>query len=102
MTEMLERVAEAIDPMPWSDLAAATWSPIQVVNAKHAARVAARHAIEAMREPTQAMVDEAEAADDPGSSIFGDPPEPCRHADAWRIMIDVALSKASPSGEEQP
>ncbi len=76
MSEMIERVALALEPkcraFGKGDM------PMQV------AREFARAAIEALREPTDAMVkagyrDDSEGAND------------CDTADQWRRMIDAAL-----------
>jgi hypothetical protein len=53
----------------------------------------ARAAIEAMREPTDSMIQSAVAKDDPGSSVFNEPYVPISHEEAWRAMIDAALGK---------
>ena len=52
---------------------------------KAAAEAAARAAIEAMREPTDAMIDAANVMDDGHAVEYGD------HKLAWQAMIDAAL-----------
>lgn len=54
MAEMVERVARAIAPEAWSDNAVGAGIQSQVWARERAARQAIR-AIEAMREPTEAM-----------------------------------------------
>jgi hypothetical protein len=60
------------------------------------ARKVADAILNAMREPTDAMVEAAEDADDPGSDIYGDPGGPCSHRRAWQLMIDAALAEDHP------
>lgn len=94
MSEMIERVAQAIDPLPWTDLARDHWRKGGVEEGKEAARAKARAAIEAMREPTEAMVKAGTIGWDPmdGSGVrpVFDPTKP------YEAMIDAALNDKSP------
>jgi len=80
VSDMVERVARALHAMPseaWSEV---PWSVLQAMHKERLMRHA-RAAIEAMREPTPEMVDEAyEYALNENA------------AGVWRKMIDAALS----------
>lgn len=86
MGEMIERVARAIDPVLWKNLDRAIsegWPTDIVAMARFATTdscLRARAAIEAMREPTVAMLDVAVAS--PADAI-----------PRWRGMIDAALKE---------
>lgn len=88
MTDMIERVARALVTCEaWSSF----WSDDD-------ARILARAAIAAMREPTKAMV-EAGASDVIQS--------PCNTSyeiatDAYRVMIDAALAEGAPKPPNKP
>jgi 5-enolpyruvylshikimate-3-phosphate synthase len=73
-SEMIERVAKAL-----GDNIDSYWD----------ARIAARLAIEAMREPTKAMIDAAECHDD-HSTRYVQATDCVTH---WQAMIDAALAK---------
>lgn len=88
MSEMIERVAKAIlattgEPTMWDHYAPGTQEHY---------RSMARAAIEAMREPTAAMIEVGDASVDldwslePGEGLDGVDVTP-----AWRAMIDAAL-----------
>lgn len=77
MNEMIERVAKAI----WSDYwdgEGCSWAEMEE-SSRQTALSMARAAIEAMREPTEAMLE----------AQFGQPSP----ADCWRAMIDAAVPK---------
>lgn len=78
--EMIERVAKAMMEAS-TTVGHSSWSDI------------ARAAIEAMREPTEAMIEHADA------NAFGGvaPGEPLYHGakNTWQHMIDAALSDAA-------
>lgn len=76
MSEMVERVAAAIDDKLEECHVVLNFSQAQSI---------ARAAIAAMREPTQAMIE--------AGAISGaaEPIEHSNFADAWRNMIDTAL-----------
>jgi hypothetical protein len=57
------------------------------------ARDLARAVLQALREPSEEMVEAAEDGDDQGSSIYGDPFVALSHREAWTRMIDAALSE---------
>ncbi len=104
MNEMIERVARAhyTRLIEWAaeHVAGApfkTWDELPQEQ-REGQLASCRAAIEAMREPTEAMVTAAENADDPGSSIYCDPFVACAHDEAWRLMIDVILAE----GERTP
>jgi hypothetical protein len=96
MSEMIERVAEAmywgrVNPnkgniclsvavAPWADLADEHRSGIQLWHCKSFWRESARHALEAMREPTDEML------------LAGGNQLDCpREKQCWQAMIDAAL-----------
>jgi hypothetical protein len=80
MSEMIERVALAID--------GAMFDSVQMPCGERQAFVA-RAAIEAMREPTNAM--HKAGNDKMDSMVAGDGDAFCEHV--WRLMIDAALSE---------
>jgi hypothetical protein len=95
---MVERVARTIFP----NAAGFDWD-IAPSGLRDALCVTARAAIEAMREPTEAMND---AEPDGGFDIYwgynadGRPSGP---ADVWRVMIEAALTESEePSPPEPP
>lgn len=75
MSEMVERVARAISP---------NWEYMSR-NDRRNAVITARVAIEAMREPTEAMIKGAGWL----YPMYDDPHD--RHEDVWSAMIDEAL-----------
>ena len=86
MSEMVERVAAAIF---CSHIGGNGWPEGLPENAKDYWRKEARAAIEAMREPTEAMIDKTwreQVADS------GDPDG------VWRVMIDAALAVTNGDG----
>ena len=90
MNEMVERVAQAIcenlEPAFNTGTGAQRWTWDHIDEAsKQCLRTVARAGIAAMREPTEAMVDAADAATD--HDILRD--EHIRRA--WSTMIDVTL-----------
>ncbi len=92
MSEMIDRIAKAIQREAWSNsVGSVPWDKIPVVY-QEGYRKWARKAVEAIREPTEAMCDMAivtpnEYADgDDGRRIALTKP-----ADVWRTMIDEAL-----------
>ncbi len=91
MTEMIERVAKAIGHTLTDDQG---W--LKKSYSDDDMRAIARAAIEAMREPTDAMARAAQTAAD---SMGGDELElfqPEAGKIIWRGMIDAALSAAAP------
>lgn len=89
---MVERVARAIsennfhnDETIWSRL----WDELPAENRSTYIRIA-RAAIDAMREPTEAMED---AADSEAERYFGNSHECLSPAHAYRVMIDAALKE---------
>ena len=88
MSEMVERVARVLHAMPSEAWSYVPWSVLQAMHKERLMRQA-RTAIEAMREPTPRMVDEAYAVmsyEDDADRV-------------WRLMIDAALS-TSKLGDE--
>lgn len=88
---MVERVAKAIDPRAF-EVDYQKWFLFKAWQdeAREKAMKQAHAAIEAMREPTEAMVSEVE---DPGDIIDGSGALSGSAArSVWRAMIDVALS----------
>lgn len=79
MSEVIGRVAKAMYSEPWRQ----PWEEIGP-HAQAFWRRYARRAIEAMREPSDAMLDA-------GWEHTGDPCWKHNVADAWRVMIDEAL-----------
>lgn len=92
MTEMIVRVAQALrDYCAAREVASdGHFTPDLMYQSEEIARVA----IQAMREPTDAMIEAATDLDDPGSSIFGEPYVACSHEEAWRAMIAVSLQES--------
>ena len=90
MTGMIERVARAIGAAQgttWTDdFVTYANPPGDPVGPVAICRAAARAAIEAMREPTEGMVNAAW----PDYPVFGETPQPI---DAWPRMITAALSE---------
>ena len=90
MSEMVERVARAIwqesvgraDWYKWETFRPDAWG-------RCLSMAQARAAIEAMREPTEAMIEAARNEDDPG--FCDEPGFAAPHKDAWQAMIDAAL-----------
>jgi hypothetical protein len=87
MSEIVERVAKAINPYAWNDV----WPESRKGEReplKGRAMYAARAAIEAMRSPTEAM-ERAGLRENTiqGAAIWATP--------SWQAMIDVALSEKS-------
>jgi hypothetical protein len=94
MSEMIERVATAIDPWPFA--------PDYNANddfrryRQNVAREKARNAIAAMREPTGEMIDAgAGSVVIAGFGRFSLEGQPSK---AWRAMIDAALPAAMREG----
>jgi hypothetical protein len=86
MSEMVERAAEAICD---AEFGPGMWAiPAHEQKFRDLYRVRARAAIEAMREPTDDMVDEGWRAK--RAEIHDTAPEP---RDAYRAMIDAALEE---------
>lgn len=81
MSEMVERVARAISPKTWDD-------PVCGGLAKEAARAA----IEAMREPTEAMMKAGEACDEMWDEFTATPKHAASCEVHWQAMITAALS----------
>ncbi len=88
MSEMVERVAMAIERTHHDDDASfeEAWADHDVV--RHNRLLEARAAIAAMREPTEAMITEAMIVAD----VWDDPDMVV--AFAWRAMIDEALKES--------
>lgn len=88
MSEMVERVARALDPEAFGHdfpvMAAKHYEVRRSISMKRA-----RAAIEAMREPTEAMVKAVYDQADPG--FCDEPGESTSPRDAWQQMIDEAL-----------
>ena len=59
------------------------------------ARFIARLVVEALREPTAAMVGATDDLGSPGSDIFGDPGTPASARDVWEAMIDALLEETA-------
>jgi hypothetical protein len=78
MNEMIERVAQAMHGNRYE------WPRPEFAEHREDYRAMARKAIEAMREPTEAMLDAIEAP--PGVSQWRDYAER-----DWHVMIDAAL-----------
>ena len=96
MSDMIERVARALEPFAWSELAESNWKPGALIEARCATLAKARAAVEAMREPTLGMLSASAAK----MTMEDD----CWSADElseryWNAMIDAALSSA-PIGEK--
>ena len=88
MSEMIEKVARAIAA---EDIhLAAAFSGVGSVNAQHYERKIAfqmaRAAIEAMREPTEAMIDKGAVAEGDGNLAV-------EAQNIWQAMIDGALGE---------
>jgi hypothetical protein len=83
MSDMVERVALAIYIAEIGS--AAGWDDYRVVKARHLWFAKARAAIEAMREPTQDMIDACDINIPTEGTITG----------VWCDMIDAALGKVS-------
>lgn len=91
MSEMVERVARATyEARPYGDEHAGDliWDRLED-GWKDRHRDMARAAIEAMREPTDAMVDAAYGRERTGTERGN-----------WRAMIDAALTETQPSSPE--
>jgi hypothetical protein len=83
MNEMIERVAKALWLDYW-DGDACAWEDAEE-SARETSRSLARAAIEAMREPTEDMIEAGR------SENFGNYPN-----QAWHAMIDQALTELGP------
>lgn len=86
MTEMIERVARAIDPVAW-ELRDQLGNPLE--QRQYLARRRARAAIEAMRPATEWMVELGSGAL-PGDAYHTD------LRDVWDLMAYAALNDPSP------
>lgn len=80
MSEMVERVARAIDPNAWEE--GAHWYAFERKWRRGKSLHAARAAIEAMREPTYSMKQAVKDGMD--------------HAEVWSAMIAAALTSPPP------
>lgn len=80
MSEMVEKVARAIDPFAWKN------QP-KMPRRCEASLSSARAAIEAMREPTDEMEAAAYAHDDSGAQLS------CAYDEIYTAMIDAALKE---------
>ena len=89
MSDMIERVARAIH-FRGDDQGDGAWSHCQPW-LRMVAREQARAAIEAMREPTEAMVASGESA---ASFGIGKPKDEAAIPRVWRWMIDASLSNS--------
>jgi hypothetical protein len=87
MSEMIERVARAIYEDAWG----IEWPPEPAGEADEYRR-GARAAIEAMREPTEAMLSAAGTRRPRGDEVMG-PDHPWA---LWDAMIDAALKETVP------
>lgn len=84
--DMLTKVAMAIDPLAWVIPDEDYPAERSRRGAKQfAAMSAARRAIEALREPTEEMIEKGSDARRPGNSRWGN-----SHG-TWKSMIDAAL-----------
>ncbi len=94
MSEMLDRIARAIDPDRFDEFQTHDDTCPDCRAGREAVRARARKVLDALREPTEAMMwagyNEYEAEKD---SILGPAPVPM-----WRAMIDRALQE---KGTEQ-
>jgi hypothetical protein len=88
---MIERVARAIGRQDFARAAQDGWDALPE-HVKQDHRRFARAAIEAMREPTDAMLG---AAYETAGYADGGGREPIEAEEAWRAMIGVALGDAS-------
>lgn len=93
---MIERVARAICSANWGPLMSEDEITCQVENGWDLWEREARAAIEAMRDPTPAMLGGAAAA--LRGASFADYPEK-QDAAIWRAMIDAILSDPPGSAE---
>lgn len=84
MSEMIERVAKAI-----AGVIDSAMPNVYVHTLDY--KAAARAAIQAMREPTEQMVDAVYRQEDPG--FCDEPGTPTAPDDVWRQMIDEALER---------
>ena len=87
MSEMVERVARAIyeDDFGGPDRTPTPWAE-RDEEFRETVRSNARAAIQAMREPTSAMVEAADSRRDPRNGWLG-------AISAWEAMIDAALKE---------
>lgn len=79
MSEMVERVAAALEPLIRQSHPIDDWDAMAL----------ARAAIEAMREPTKHMA--AEAADENATTDLGSDDFAGHYGEVWKTMIDAAL-----------
>jgi hypothetical protein len=90
MNDMMERVARAIDPERWAQIdhmpVADRARPVLIA----AEKMRASAAIEAMREPTEAMTKAAERVEVRGADLHDFAAFDCA-PDVWKAMIDAAL-----------
>lgn len=89
MSEMIERVAKAAYSSLFID--GDKWPEVLCSVSAEQFRKAARAAIEAMREPTQIMINAGESCDDEGSPNDGDFGRVANAEEHWQAMIDAAL-----------
>lgn len=89
---MVERVARIIHPGAWEPEAAPWCWELLVEKAQQEARGKARAAIEALREPTEAMFDAAYATNCIDERGQGE--------DFYRAVIDAALAPPTPEDGE--
>lgn len=88
MSEMIERVAAAIDPAAFSGEAVQPYWELWVKDRQAKARRLAKTVIKAMREPTEDMRLEGESR---ATSGIGHAVDDDAVPKVWRGMIDVAL-----------
>ena len=94
MTEMVERVARALDPKAWKP---ENMVPTKAItSAMHTRRqsscISARAAIEAMREPTEVMMDVTGKSTTLNGTEFTFCGEDLVRNGMWQAMIDAALN----------